>query len=229
MLRPADVARLRKLALFAPMSDAAAERLLAAGLAHHFAAGSILFRQDELPEFLHIALDGRVALKVAAFGRGGLITEFYPAGEPVLLPAHLLDLPFTQLGQLLDDSRVVLLPMPAFRQLVREDIKLSTAVVEAISGLAFRLDAKVKQLKTLNGPQRLAQFILETAAGATSHAVVTLPYERRLLATQLGMAPETISRAFRYLRDVGVEGHGREIVVNSIDALRAFVESGLLS
>ena len=119
--------------------------------------------------------------------------------------------------------------MPAFRQLVREDIKLSTAVVEAISGLAFRLDAKVKQLKTLNGPQRLAQFILETAAGATSHAVVTLPYERRLLATQLGMAPETISRAFRYLRDVGVEGHGREIVVSSIDALRAFVESGLLS
>jgi len=122
-----------------------------------------------------------------------------------------------------------LLPMPAFRQLLREDIKLSTAVVEAMSGLAFRLGTKVKQLKTLNGPQRLAQFILETAAGSTSHAVVTLPYERRLLATQLGMAPETISRAFRYLRDVGVEGHGREIVVSSIDALRAFVESGLLS
>jgi CRP/FNR family transcriptional activator FtrB len=50
-----------------------------------------------------------------------------------------------------------------------------------------------------------------------------LPYDKRLLASRLGMTPEHLSRAFASLRRHGVNtGHGRIVILNNPAALTAF-------
>ncbi len=67
---------------------------------------------------------------------------------------------------------------------------------------------------------RLASFLLELPreAGGT----VTLPGERRFVAERLGMTPESLSRAFNVLRQHGLAGEGRRLVIADEFKLRAF-------
>ena len=49
-----------------------------------------------------------------------------------------------------------------------------------------------------------------------------LPGSRKLIAGLLGVAPQSLSRAFYILRPIGISGGGREISIMSTARLREF-------
>jgi CRP-like cAMP-binding protein len=83
-------------------------------------------------------------------------------------------------------------------------------------------------METLSAPQRVATFLLRFVDdGATDDggAIVELPYDKQLIAGRIGMTPETLSRSFHRLGDIGVTVQGDEIHIENVASLKDFASS----
>lgn len=68
--------------------------------------------------------------------------------------------------------------------------------------------------------QRVANYFLSRCPAAASQVTFRLPYQKRVLAGKLGLAPEALSRAFAALSEVGVDVRGRTVRIESMVMLR---------
>ena len=109
---------------------------------------------------------------------------------------------------------------------------LSLMGLTLLSGLSrwqTRLVHEISELKSKSPSQRLATFLLALAAkevGSGNSERVRLPLTKSVLASRIGIAPESLSRALNRLKAVGVETHGREVEITDIEALRRLVRDG---
>ncbi|MBC7906711.1 MAG: helix-turn-helix domain-containing protein [Rhodospirillaceae bacterium] len=90
------------------------------------------------------------------------------------------------------------------------------ASVTALAELAANLRNQVRQiteLKLQSTTERLAHFLASLTECAAGPVRLRLRVEKRELASQLGMDPATLSRAFAKLRKLGVDATQRDLVV----------------
>src|SRR5258708_3997747 len=115
-LRAEDLATIRRLPLFSGLSRRTAARLLVHARAHHFGAGSLLFRENDTADYLHVALDGHVCLKAVGGKSMEHVIELVPPGQLFIIAAVLLDKPYLMSAHVIQDGRVLLLPAAEFRE-----------------------------------------------------------------------------------------------------------------
>jgi CRP/FNR family transcriptional activator FtrB len=221
-IRADDRAAVQKIPLFSRLGARTATRLFRSAQVHHYGPGSILFREGDQPEHLHVAIESYVCLK-ASDGRGEEhVIEFVPAGTAFIVAAIMLNRPVLMTAQVVQPGRVLLIPADDFRRAVDADLSLARAVLRAQSQHWRSLVGQLKSLKMQTATQRLASFLLSLAEGQTAPATVELPCERRLLATWLGMVPTSASRSFSELEKIGVEGRGARLQIRSLERLAAY-------
>ena len=76
------------------------------------------------------------------------------------------------------------------------------------------LVSQLEQMKRLTAPQRLADFLLTLCPNEEGPCEIKLPYEKSLIASRLGMKPESLSRALAKLKPLGVTVIREDIVVD---------------
>jgi CRP/FNR family transcriptional activator FtrB len=96
--------------------------------------------------------------------------------------------------------------------------------------MSLRLRGLLRQimdLKMKTTAQRLAAHLVGLTKAQTGAAEIRLQYGKKLLASELGMQPETLSRAFLRLQSLGVRYHKADDVfrIRDVAALREFSES----
>lgn len=219
-IRPTDWAILQKSELFRDIDPRALDRLAARAIVQTLPPGTVLFAQGERPDFLHLALSGRIGLIGHAEDDQESIVEFFATGDLFIAPAVILDLPYLLSARLLEESRILAIPAEEFRRLMREDHGLALAVAQELSRHWRLLVRQIKDLKLRRAPQRLGAYLLTLSGGKTGP--IALPEERRLIAQRLGMTPESLSRAFATLRDHGLDGRGQEVAIIDPAQLQAF-------
>ncbi len=84
---------------------------------------------------------------------------------------------------------------------------------------------QIEHLKTRSAAQRLAAFILGLCPVQQGSCSVRLPFEKIVIAGQLGMQPESLSRAIVKLKAVGVRVEGGIATVPDVGRLRCHAES----
>ena len=82
--------------------------------------------------------------------------------------------------------------------------QLAFDMLAAASMRPRQLVDEIEQLKARSSPQRIADFFVHQAAELSGPARIALPYEKALIASRLGMKPESFSRALGKLADLGV-------------------------
>jgi CRP-like cAMP-binding protein len=87
---------------------------------------------------------------------------------------------------------------------------------EKMAALVYEIEA----LKSQNADQRLAHFLVKLCPQNEERCRFRLPYDKRLIAAQLGVKQETLSRAFAKLREIGVRTETRDILVESVSRLK---------
>jgi CRP/FNR family transcriptional regulator len=126
-----------------------------------------------------------VVLPVSSFAEAAMFGgEAFPATATALKP-----------------SRVYHFPKTAFLAAMREDPELALAIIHAQAVWLRRLTRTVEQLTGSDSGDRLHAWIRENVPAGGS---LVLPVTKKVLAGQLGMTPETLSRGLRQMQDRGL-------------------------
>ncbi len=101
---------------------------------------------------------------------------------------------------------------------------MAVAILSATFVHLQALVSQVEALKAQTGAQRVAEFLLELSDCDSGACTVTLPYDKVLIAGRLGMKPESLSRAFAKLRELGVSVRQHTAEIENVDRLRDYAE-----
>lgn len=222
-MRSEDVPRIRDLALFSSMAEEGFEALIRAAYLQTFPPGIELIHEGDSPDFLHILVEGGVELLARWNGRETSMAMLAPVST-FILAAAITDRPYLMSARTVAKSRVALIPSEDVRRVFSTDRAFANAIVTDLAD-AFRASIRhTKNLKLRSSVERLANYLLRQQAAAGGTGGFALPYEKRLIASLLGMTPENLSRAFRSLKAYGVQVDGSRVRIQEPDVLQALAK-----
>lgn len=209
------------LSVFASVPTTARARLLQKAITHSVAAGSILFEQGEQPTFQYIVLAGSTHL----FGRSKegreVLIEIVRPGDLVIPAAVVTEAPYLMQARVMEASRFLLIDGDTFRNVMAEEPDLARAIIASLAGQFRRMVRQVKNLKLRSAPQRVGNYILNLSREQGSSDRVVLPFEKNLIASELGMTRESFSRTLSALQRDGIAVQGDTIQIVDMERLAA--------
>jgi len=222
-MRATETNLVRELPLCREMTDANFDSLMSAALLQKFPQHTNLIREGELPDFLHIIIDGSVELFAGWDDREVTLDILRPVST-FILAAVIRDEVYLKSARTLTTAQILMLPAASVRDVFGRDAAFARAIVNE---LAIRYRSVVRSLKDhklRTSAERLANWILEIDRQQGSNGRVLLPHDKRTLASRLGMTPENLSRSLANLSEHGVMGSGREIVLADREALQRWAK-----
>ncbi|MBR0672749.1 cyclic nucleotide-binding domain-containing protein [Neoroseomonas soli] len=206
--RSGNMELLRRSTFFSAAGDAAMAELVRLSFTQLLPRGTVVFEQEEQPDFLHVLLAGSIGLQTAAETGGKTIVEIFGPGEVFLAPAVLLRLPYLASAVALTEIRVLMIPAESFRTGVRDDLALAGATIELLARHWRLMVDQVVDLKLRSAEARVARFIARRVSEETGAGTAALPEPRIAIAARLGMTPETLSRTLTTLEEKGALRRG---------------------
>lgn len=219
---------LRKSPMFSDLPMEALDRLTDGCRLQRLAKGDYLFHEGEPADGFYVVHTGAVNVhRVTEDGREQVIRVFYPGeslGEVVIVG----DQSYPASARTAQESQVILVPTKFFRQQIQHDPDLALRILASMSMHLRYLIETVEGLKLKQAESRVVQWLLRQlqSAGITGKGCpeLTLPLAKHLLASQLGITSETLSRVFSRLRDEGlVEVKGKQVTFLQPGALQEFL------
>jgi len=180
-------------------------------------AGEVLLRRGSTPAWVTYVDAGRVALglmedKLLAHQLGSVQGPFWLEAT-----CAVLSLPSAVDAVAETEVRLRRLPLPAFRNWIVGLPGFAQEVLHDVA-MAHRQQTELAVSRLAKDAEaRCAEWLLAHAqTSAQGSVAVQLHQRKRLIAAQLGIAPETLSRVLRHLRERSlISGSGR--VVNLVD------------
>lgn len=222
-MRAQDLPEIRHLPLFRDMSQANFDILMQNCYAQSFPAGLELIRQGDLPDFLHVVMEGSVEL-FAKWGGNESTMAVVRAVGTFILAACIRDAPYLMSARTLERSRVILIPASDLRAVFRLDPEFAVSTINELAGCYRSIVRHAKGLKLRNSRERIASYLLRQSRIAGDGASYRLPVEKRLLASYLGMTPENLSRALKALEADGVKTDGMRVIITDRKRLEALAQ-----
>jgi CRP/FNR family transcriptional activator FtrB len=218
-LRDADAERVRSLSLFKDVGDAPLSALLKAASIRQFPTRCRLFIEGEQATTLYIPIEGAVEL----------FNENHVRRSTVALIRSPRPFPLTSLAvdrnllsaRTLERSELVLLPLDVVHELIHADAAFARAMLNDMACYLCDIVEHFKNHRLRPGIERLAEWMVRSDQDAGGTGRFVIPYDKRTLASYLGMAPENLSRSLVSLASVGVSVQGRSVSLNDRAALAA--------
>lgn len=214
---------IRSLPLFSGMIEENLDAMLGGSFLQRFPASVVLFSESDLTDFLYILVDGQVELFASANNREGTMTLLKPVATFVLASA-LIDSAYQMSARTLQSSQILMIPAENVRVAMRKDRDFAQKAVLELAGCYHGVVRAYKNIKLRTTVERLANYLLVQHRRQGEKGVITLPVEKRTLASMLGMTPENLSRAFATLKPYGVKVDGTDIRFQKLDDLQMFAK-----
>ncbi len=219
---------LRTVPGFDQLASPVLERIASMGKIAEARQGDVLFREGEMPEWLHVLLEGRVSLTGIAAGSSSAVVDILGPNSSFVLANALADEPYLMSAEVVTDSFLIKIAAAPMRTEVTAQPAAAMAMMRAMSAELARMTRQVVDLKVRIAAQRLGTYLLNMVSEPTAEqAGFRLPVNKGLLASLLGCRAENLSRAFLTLRAYGVETSGSRIVLHDIPRLRAYAGTAL--
>lgn len=186
--------------------------------------GETVFMQGDAATSLYIVLDGWVKLfRLTPTGTEAVVGVF-TRGDSFGEGVAFCDDVYPVTAEAVTNARVMQLRASRLLEMMKDRPELCLAMLASTFRHLRSLVTQIEQLKAQSGPQRIAEFLLDLCPVEEGACEVTLPYDKVLIAGRLGMKPESLSRAFVRLRDIGVRIIQNSAQISDIARLRAYVE-----
>lgn len=211
--------------LFASLPADLCDLLLDAAHVVRLQRGQVLFQHGDSATAIHVVADGWMKLyRIAPNGAEavvGVMTRGQSFGEPIAL--RLAAYPVS--AEAVTACELIAVPAALFLELLKTHPEAAISILSATFLHLQGLVEQIEQLKARSGAQRVAEFLLELCPEGAESATVILPYDKALIAGRLGMKPESLSRAFGRLRELGVRVTQSSAAIASVSRLRDLAQA----
>ena len=208
---------LRSIPLFAGISEKNGSEIAGAATLRAFAPRTILFNEGDRPDNLYIVAKGSAEL-FSEHEQRYCTLAVVPAVKPLALCAILSDRsPLS--ARVLEPSELIALPAGLLIELMGRDAAFARAVMRQLASECHELVEDFKSHRLRSTVERVAHWMLRGDRESGDTGQIVIPFDKRVLASYLGMAPEHLSRSFHALASAGVEVHGRSVTLSDRAAL----------
>jgi CRP/FNR family transcriptional regulator, transcriptional activator FtrB len=214
---------IRDLALFTQMADENFSALMRGAYVQNFPAQIELITEGDPSDFLHVVLSGSVDLFSSWNGRETSLATVRPIST-FILAATIKDAPYLMSARTLEKSRIALIPSQDVRAVFDIDGNFARAIVTELAQCYRSVIKAQKDLKLRTSLERLANYLLRQQKRAGGAASFDLDFEKRRLASVLGMTAENLSRAFKGLQPYGLEVDGTRIMITNQAEIERFAK-----
>jgi CRP/FNR family cyclic AMP-dependent transcriptional regulator len=228
--RAARASALKKVPIFADLSEKELSFLAERAVPHHAEPGQIIFSEAEPCEGLYVVESGAVKVfKTSAGGREQVLTIEGAGGSVAELPVFDGgDYPASAAA--LADSSLLFVSKRDFQALCLEHPEVALKVLKVVGARLRRLVGIIEELSFTTVRHRLAALLLrlaKTRGKRTARGVeFSLKGSHQELAAHIGTVRELVSRNFSRLQAEGLlKLEGKTVVIPDLDALRAEVEA----
>ena len=215
---------LSRMPLFGALSPEDLAHMAAATREKRLQKGERLFQRGESPKGFFLIVWGQIKLAfTSAQGNEKVVEILGPLqsfGEAVMF----LDQPYPVLGEALSDTLLLHIGSAAVFDQIEQDPRFARKL---LAGMSIRLHSMVRDVESYalrSSTQRVIGYLLQLAetapcSPAQGKTEIELPTSKQVIASRLSLTPETLSRIFHELSDVGlISVHGKHIVIH--DAAR---------
>lgn len=214
---------IRSLHLFSDMEEENFRALMRGAYVQNFPPRIELITEGDPSDFLHVVVAGSVELFSRWNDRETSMSTVWPIST-FILAATVKNAPYLMSARTIEKSRLVLIPSQDVRSVFDIDAKFARATVTELAQCYRSVIKSQKDLKLRTSLERLANYLLRQQKSEGGGAEFELGFEKRRLASLLGMTPENLSRAFRGLQGYGVVVNGSWIKITDQDDLERFAK-----
>jgi len=224
-VRLAETPLIRSLPLFKEMSEQSFAEMMGLSMLQRFPARADIIREGDMPDFLHIVVEGAIDLFATRDGEESTIDILYPVSS-FILAAVIRDEPYLKSARTLVPSQILMVPSQVVRDTFNRDAAFARGIVAELAARYRGVTRVLKNDRMLTSTERLANWVLSSSRRLKRDAF-ELPLEKRKLASYLGMTPESYSRGMSALEQHGVHSHGATVTVTDAARLKEFVRPAL--
>lgn len=212
-MRPDEYEMAKTLPLIASAEAQNIHELLKGAFLQRFPAHVELIREGEPPDFLHIVVDGQVELFSRYRDRETTVAVL-GACSSFILAAVVLDKPYLKSARVLSSTRILMISSEVIRTIFDNDAGFARALTRELAEAYRGVLKELKNQKLRSSLERTAAWLVRFNAEHGTTNQFDLPFDKKVLAGRLGMAPEVLSRTFVTLQQYGVRVSGRRIHIS---------------
>lgn len=215
---------LRKSLLFAGLDEENLQQIASISHRKTFAKGETIFAEGEPATGFYLLSKGGVKLcKISPDGREKVLHFVHP-GETFAEAAFFGDGKYPAEARGVEGGELLHFPKEGFMGLLERNPKFSLNLIVSLSLLLRRFARQIEELSFAEVPNRLATYLVELSARKSTayqgKIYLDLDMKKGELASRLGTVSETLSRAFRKLKEDSVlEVDGSRVVILDMPAL----------
>lgn len=186
--------------------------------------GQILFVHEDTADRFYIMNNGWVKLFRETVEGTQAIIDILNQGHMFGETALFQDDVYPYSAEATESAEVISLPLSLLKKEIEDNPKLALEMLSSMAKFRRQQDQELEHRTLQNAPQRIGCFLLRLAnQNASGEVVINLPYDKTLVASRLGMQPETFSRALGKLKsETGIEIKGSSIKVDNLTQLSEF-------
>jgi CRP/FNR family transcriptional regulator, dissimilatory nitrate respiration regulator len=120
------------------------------------------------------------------------------------------------------DTRLIVIDGAAFKAWLAQDASRCFRLLAGMSARLHKLVDEIDRLTLMKGTDRLLQYLLDHSdPDEAGRQVVDLEAPKQVIASRIGVKPETLSRLLHKLTDLGcIEVQGQKLLIRDLEAMR---------
>lgn len=186
--------------------------------------GRVLFIHEDKADRFYFIKSGWVKLFRETLEGTQAVVDILPANHIFGETAIFEDDIYPYSAEVVEPTEIISFPLADLKAEIERNNKLALGMLSSMARYRRQQDKEIEHRSLQNASQRIGCFILRLAdQGAKGAVAIHLPYDKTLVASRLGMQPETFSRALAKLRDqTGIRVKGSTIEMDSLDQLTGY-------
>jgi CRP-like cAMP-binding protein len=213
---------LERVALFDKVSPEHLARLAAASRVHDLPANHTLFHTGDTIRKAYVLISGTIKRMRILEGGGEEVVELLSSQQVFGLGELFSAKVYGTFAATVTACVVIDIAADAFCSVVRDDLTLSARMLEIMARRQCAIEFEVVSRHAHTGTQRVLDYLIEIAGDRLATAgetTVKIGPSKRVVASRMGLTPETFSRTLRKLSESGaivVDGRNVHIQIAAL-------------